>query len=741
MKRNTNQMKQIAALLLFVVTGLQMQGQDSLKKTDTSKKFNQQLAEVTVTAKRPLMIQAVDKTIVDVKAMVSGTALNTIELLERIPGITVNSNGDISLNGRGGVLVLIDGRATYMSSQDLSSYLKSIPAANLDKIELIDNPSSKYDASGSAIINIKLRKNRNAGFTGNANSGISQGKYFRSNSSVNLNYSSGKLNVFSNFGINTAKEYIKDSYDRKFYNETGNITSSILIDNYQVTSTSNINIYSGVDYMITPKSTIGANFSYNKGNRDMDFDYQSRYFVNGIHPSDIGLGTTTGNNERKNTGFNLNFLHQYNKDGHELSADFNYLEYTSGNDRILQNLLYDNNNALMKEDMFQYVVPVSSRIYAFKADYVHPFKNKMKLEAGIKTSVINNDNISGYFDLNGQSPVFVPENSNHFQYDENINAAYVNLQKSWRRWQAQFGLRLENMQATGNQLGNIVVTKNEFKKSNTELFPSAFVLYKLDSLGKNSLSLLTVRRINRPNYQQLNPFLFLKDEYTYTSGNPDLNPQFQYRIEAKYQHRQLYWFGLSYNKFTQVIFNTTEVVGEKYLNRPNNIAKGFMFLLNSGLTVSPAKWWNMNNVLRISRMGIRGDVNNVDLSTDAFVVRIEMLNLFTISKTINAELGGYYASKDLNGQAYTMQIFRTNAAVQKKILNDRGSLRFGMDDIFHSWIYRSYSIDLKQSSFYQENETDTQRFSVSFSYRFGKDSNARKRKQGNGNDEEKGRLE
>src|SRR5688572_20552845 len=180
----TMYMKQFATFLLLIATGSGSIAQDSLKTADTSQKFNQQLAEVTITAKRPLMIQSVDKTIVDVKAMVSGAALNTIELLERIPGITVSANGDISLNGRAGVLVLIEGRSTYMSSQDLASYLKSIPAANLDKIELIDNPSSRYDASGNAIINIKMRKNRNPGLTGSVNSGMSQGKFFRSNNSV-----------------------------------------------------------------------------------------------------------------------------------------------------------------------------------------------------------------------------------------------------------------------------------------------------------------------------------------------------------------------------------------------------------------------------------------------------------------------------------------------------------------------------------------------------------------------------
>ena len=166
-----------------------------------------------------------------------------------------------------------------------------------------------------------------------------------------------------------------------------------------------------------------------------------------------------------------------------------------------------------------------------------------------------------------------------------------------------------------------------------------------------------------------------------------------------------------------------------------------MILLNTGLTVSPAKWWNSNNVLRMSRMGLRSTLYGEQLNPDAFVVRMETINFFTISKSLSAELGAYYASKDLNGQAFSKQIFRSNVAVQKKIMNDKGAVRAGVDDIFHSWKYRNRSVGLKQSSYYHINEMDTQRFSVSFSYRFGKDSNNRKRKQNNANEEEKGRLE
>lgn len=514
-----------------------------------------------------------------------------------------------------------------------------------------------------------------------------------------------------------------------------------MLNNQAVSKIHFINVYTGFEYGVNDNTALGATFGYNEGRRDLNFIYTGESYSEGNHPLGFSEGYNKTKENRHNVNVNLNFVNRYNKEGHELSADLNYLNYRSGSDRMLQNLIYDDSSTLVRNEMFQYVVPVTSTIYVFKADYVRPYKNQMRLEAGVKLSVINNDNVSDYFNLDGGSPVLIPENSNHFKYDENINAAYANFQKQWVRWQLQLGLRVENMNATGRQPGNSAVEKNEFRKSNTELFPSVFVMYKLDSIGKNSLSLLTVRRINRPNYFQLNPFQFVKDEYTVTAGNTDLNPQFQYRAELKFQHRQLYWFGLSYNNFTQVIFNTTEVVGEKYINRPQNLGKGFMILLNSGLSVNPAKWWNVNYVLRLSRMGIRANLYDQDVNADAFVARFEMINFFPVSKTWSGEFGGYYASKDLNGQAFTKQMYRVAIAAQKKLFDDRGSIRFGVDDLFHSWKYRNYSFVLKQSSFYHTSVSDTRRFNVSFSYRFGKDSNPRKRRQANANDEEKVRLE
>jgi hypothetical protein len=200
--------------------------------------------------------------------------------------------------------------------------------------------------------------------------------------------------------------------------------------------------------------------------------------------------------------------------------------------------------------------------------------------------------------------------------------------------------------------------------------------------------------------------------------------------------------GLSYNRFTDVIFQTTEAIGDVFITRPNNIAKGYMLLLNTGLSVTPAKWWNLNSDILLSRLGLNGMAYTEKLNPSFYVARINIYNQLKFSKEWSAEVGAYYASRDLSGQAITSGMYRANASLQKKVWKDKGSIRLSFDDIFHSWIYHNKSVSLKQAQYFQTTESDTQRIGIAFTYRFGNDTFSRKRKHNdNASSEEKGRVE
>lgn len=702
---------------------------------------NIELKEVVVKAKRPLIEQDMDKTIVNVESMISSATSNTLEVLEKTPGVTVGSNGEISLNGRSGILVLIDGRATYMSGPDLAAYLKSLPGGLLDKIELMDSPSAKYDAAGNAIINIRLKKNRAGGFAGNVSIGSSQGVYGRNNGSVNLNYNHKKVNLFGNLGLNKEKNYTDDIFDRRFYDPEGQQISNVLLLNNSVSNNKSLNTILGLDYAATPKTTYGLLFNMNGGNRNAGIAYNSNNYDANRLLDARGDGNTVLNDNGTNFGSNLNFQHKFNQKGHELMADVNYLKYQSSGNQWVRNFHYLPEGGLVDSDEFLYLVPGNINIYTAKADYVHPLKNKASWEAGVKSSVIDNDNSSSFFNVKGTVQTIDNEKSNHFKYRENINAAYFNTRKEWKRVGMQLGLRAETTQARGNQLGNEAVQGSTFTKNYTKVFPSLFINYKLDSLNKNSFNLSFTRRINRPDYRSLNPFVFFRDQYSYTAGNPLLLPQYQNRIELKFQHKQFLQMGLSYNRFTNVIFQTTEAVDTIFITRPNNVAKGFMLLLNTTVSVSPAKWWNLIYTLRLSHMGLNGMSYTEKLNPKAYVARFEVYNQFRFNKGWSADLSGYYASSDLNGQAFTDMMYRVGGAVQKKIWKDKASIRISVEDALHSWIRHNRSVSIKQAQFFQTNESDTQRIGVAFTYRFGKDTFARKRRHhDNAADDEKGRV-
>lgn len=697
---------------------------------------NTELKEVVVTAKRSLIEQDIDRTIVNVESMISAATSNTLEVLEKTPGIQVDNNGNISLNGRSGVLVLIDGRSTYMSGQDLAAYLKSLPGGMLDKIELIDNPPAKYEAAGVGVVNIRLKKNRSLGLTGNVSSSYSQGVTARTYQVINLNYNKKKLNWFGNIGYNTDANYVDDYYDRKLFTTERNLKSQVLLQNNFDYKSHGIATRAGLDYTLSPKTIIGFQVNLQTRPRQMRYDFESKSYDAALVLNAINTGISNSNFDWNTKGTNLNFQHKLNDKGRELSADLNYINYESVGNQQFKNFANAN-----PTDAFRYDLRNDIAIYNLKADYVHPLKNKAMFEAGIKSSVVNNDNDSRYSDTKNNQMTSDFSKSNHFIYHENINSAYLNTRKSWKRLSVQAGLRLENTILKGNLLANEYVKESTFTQNFTNLFPTFFFNYKLDSLGKNSLGISFAKRINRPNYEQFNPFLVFRDKFSYTQGNPELHPQYMYRLELRYQYKQILTMGLSYNRAHDFVFQTVEAKDTIFITRPANIGQGRMFLLNTNIMLNPQKWWMMNVNLQTAYLTLKGIAYTETFDSSIPVYKINVNNQFTFSKEWSAELSGYYSSKDLNAQTTVQSRYRLLAAVQKKVLKNKGLLKFTFEDILHSWIQLENSFAIKQSTQYHRNESDTQRIGLAFSYRFGNETFARKRRHNdNAAEDEKGRV-
>jgi hypothetical protein len=249
------------------------------------------------------------------------------------------------------------------------------------------------------------------------------------------------------------------------------------------------------------------------------------------------------------------------------------------------------------------------------------------------------------------------------------------------------------------------------------------------------------RRLNRPNYGQLNPFLMFQDNYSYTSGNAMLRPQFNGNYELTYRHKN--WLGLSvrYSEFSNIIMQATDAIDNIFITRPDNFARGYFFALASDVALSPAKWWNLNANIAVRHLAIKATINTQTIDNSWEVLRVNFINQFKFNKSWSAEAGGNYMSRDRGGQTITSEMFRINAAVQKKILKNKGNLKLSIEDIFHSARMTERLVTLKQAASLHTNVSDTRRIGLAFTFGFGKETFARKRRNtDNAADEEKARV-
>ncbi len=550
-----------------------------------------ELSAVTVTGHRPLIEQRIDRMVVNVDAAVTNVGATALEVLEKSPGITLDKDGNISLKGKQGVQVFIDGKPSYLSGADLVNLLRNMTASQLDQIEIMTNPPAKYDAAGnSGIINIKTKKNKVKGFNGSATAGYSQGVYWSTNESLNMNYRNNKFNVFMNYNFNKNNGFQQLDIHRSYKASDGKTVIAQFDQSAFMPRTNiNDNLKFGLDYYATKKTTIGFLLSgfVNPGTNN---NYNTSYLkdANGVVDS-IVQSTSLNQSTWKNGSVNLNFRHEYDSTGRELTADLDYSSYVSRSNQDFVNASYFPDMTPKSETHLVSTLPVNINIYSAKADYTHPLNKTTKLEAGVKSSFVNTDNAANYFNLIGGSEVPDYTKTNRFQYDENINAAYISMNKQVKKFGIQAGLRFENTNYKGHQLGNPAVPDSLFRNTYNNLFPTVFISYAADKNNQFGLSL--GRRIDRPAYGDLNPFLFFIDNYTYEAGNTFLKPQYSNNIEVSHTYKNFLTTTVNYSRTTNFFTETFEQKDFATIVRKGNIGER----QNAGISVSAqvpvTKWW------------------------------------------------------------------------------------------------------------------------------------------------------
>jgi len=699
------------------------------------------LNEVAVTAQKSYIQQKIDRTVINVGALISNTGANALEVLEKTPGVQVDADGNITFKGKSGVMVMIDDKPTYLSAANLATYLKSLPSSALDQIELMDNPPAKYDAAGNAgVINIKTKKNANRGLHAVVSADYGLGHYYRTDESINLNYRVNKVNLFANLSYNENRNFRRLEIDRDYFDANGNPTSSLKDISYFRPTNHNTNVKAGMDFYASPNTTWGVVYTGDiyRGN-DNSPVYTLLYGNNGGLDSTINTLNTSKNRFSSN-GINLNYTHKFDSTGRQFTFDLDYIHDASGGNQMFVNNTFLPDGTLTNSNALRDDLPSAINIYSVKADYSHPLKGKAKLEAGIKSSYVNTDNAANYFNVINNADSIDYNNTNRFLYKENINAAYVNFNKNFGRFSIQTGLRLENTNGYGHQLGNAERADSSFTNHYVNLFPTAYFSYNLDTAGHNVLVLSYGRRIGRPNYGSLNPFTFFVDEYTYFSGNPFLKSQFTDNYKLAYSFRSLFTIAVAYNVTADVQGETIHRSGDVFISTQGNIGHQKTLDLSVNTNFQPAKWWSVNLYAEVYRNTYQGAFYTGYLNQSQVTFSGNGSNQFTISKTWSAELSGFYDSGGTYGQFVTLPKGMLNAAIQKKILNNKGSIKLNVRDILHTFSPSGTITNIAGANATFHNYLDTRVATLAFNYSFGKTTNTPQKRETGGADSEKDRA-
>lgn len=698
------------------------------------------LKEVNIVAQKAFVERKIDRTVVNVDALISNAGSTALDVLRKSPGVNVDQNGAISLKGKNGVSIFIDDKPTYLSGADLENYLRSLPSSTLDQIELMTNPPAKYDAAGNAgVINIKTKKTKISGFNGGVNLSINQGELTRSNNSFNFNYRKNKINIFGVLSYNLNNSFTDLDLNRTYKNNDGSPKYYFNQNSYFKRHGNTFNLKTGLDYYVSDKTTWGVVFT-GMNRISTQVNNNTSNLLNAVkQPDSVIKAENIDQIHYKNIGVNFNYRHKFNKVGKDLTFDADYLNYNNKTEQTYYNYSYFANLALKSQDILFGNLPSNIDIYTAKLDYSHPLNKGWKLDAGLKTAYTKTDNVADYLNIVNNSTSIDYQKSNHFLYRENINAAYLNMSREVKRFSLQAGLRLENTVSNGHQLGNLIKPDSSFKRTYTSLFPTLYFTYKLDTAGNNELGLNYGRRIDRPYYQDLNPFFSPLDKFTYYVGNPFLRPAFTQSIELSHTFKNRITTTVGYSWVKDDVNETIEIVDGTYYSRPANIGKTSVLNLSVNADLDLTKWLTVHSYLELAKMKSKTDFYTGFLVTNGAYVRFNPTLQLKFSPSWSGEANFRYQSKFSNVQFLLGATHEFGAALQKK-LSPKSTLKLTANDIFRDRIFVGIINNLATTDANWTNKQDSRTVVLSYSYRFGKAFSTPSKHESSGADSEKNRV-
>lgn len=680
----------------------------TVEKSIVLKESTQQLSDVVVVGKRDFIEQTADKMVINPDASATMASENVYEILKKVPGVTIDNNENITLKGMQGVKVLIDEKPTYVSADQLATLLKGMQGKNIERIEVIENPSARYDAEGnSGIINIKTKHNKAPGFNGSINTGLTLTRTIGENAGLDLNMNFGKINIYGNYAFYDWRGWHAMDATRRFTSES--LAGAYQLIHNETNSRGNAHNYKvGADYFISKKHVLSFMYRGNTG-----FNNNNETGLTSFADKDRNIDSTltsgaTRKNYWNNHTVNANYKWDIDSTGRSLTIDADYARFHFDSKSDQTSKFFD----ALGNDVNRDVNLISTQrgdidIISAKMDYIHPINKTYNFEAGLKSSFVSTDSKASMIGYLIQDDRFI--------FNENIQAAYVNGRAQFDKTSIQVGLRVENT----NSEGTSVSTGQVDTKSYYKLFPSVFLQQTLKP--NHTVGVRYSYRIGRPSYHVLNPFVWMLDPYTYNQGNPLLDPQFTHAASINHNYKNMFITSVGYN-YTKDLF--TEVINQNDETKAiyqtmENLSNSIDWNASETVQLEPTKWWRLSGTIT----GMYKEVNSDYAGSVQFKrwsYRGNINNSFTLPYKIGMELSGQYISKQLIGNFTLKPRYSVDFGIQRRVLNDKGMIKASLKDIFNTGSAGAYTkygnVDIDV-----DNHWESRRLNVSFSYRFGKD--------------------
>lgn len=687
------------------------------------------LEAAEVVEKREFMELMMDKRVFNVGENLGVTGGNATDVLETLPSIEVDADGAVSLRGSQNVTILIDGKPSSLTGASRQAILEQLPAASIDRIEVITNPSAKYDADGmTGIINIVLKKNKLSGFNGNVSISAATGDQY--NGSLGLNYRTKKANVFANYAYRYSDTFSRSTTDRTTFFPGPDLVLDQDEDGFNIRQSHNVNL--GTDFYLNPSNTlsVGARLNFG-GSTGEELLYNDQFYDDG---APLRYYTREGFDDSQNFGYDLTagWRADFTGRDHFLTADLQY-----------GNALSDNNTDIINTDFDALGLPMDgltafernrsedlNETLTIQTDYSRPLHGeKGKIETGYKTIVRNID--TGFFgeSLDNETNIFSPQvdRNNDFRYSEAIHAVYASYGRKIKKFSLQGGLRAEQVYTRSE----LLTTDERFRNDYFSLFPSAYATYAVSD--KSDLSLSYSRRISRPGTRQLNPFPNYTNELNIFNGNPFLLPEYIHAMEAGYnlRRKRTTWLASVYlQDMSNVIsrFNRVDTNGVNF-GTWENIADvqslGIELIANTEIL----PWWNINlsgNGYRKQNNGsnLEGQLRNTALSWS-----LRAMSSMKFKNGYNIQISGFYRAPEQFIQGDFSGFSFIDVSVKKSVFKNKGSITLNLRDAFDT---REFNFDLVGPTFTQARyrKRESRNLFVTFSYNFGKLESGRDRRKG-----------